>query len=203
MRRTTAITPKSAFFPSGLQIMFAWFGRPGAHSRIELADLHACRHFAVEANDPIVTVAAHVDEPSSAGHIILLSVEHFFRYVFGVGAGNDAECKDTIADIISMIVNNDQRFGLGIERVRIAAKVAAACAEAKIANSSIDISAPTAAGYEPLLDSSQLAPGSAAAAARPDPTRPRGPSMARVRDATQSGQAGPVRRATAIGRLAG
>src|SRR6267378_3440146 len=91
LRRATAVTPKPALFSGGLQIMFARLGRPGAHARIELADLHACWHFAVEANDPIVTVATHVDEPSSAGHVILLRVKHFFRYVLGVGAGNDAE----------------------------------------------------------------------------------------------------------------
>src|SRR5216684_8010322 len=71
--------------------MFARLCRPGAHPGIELADLHASWIFAVEANDPIVTVAAHVDEPSATGHVIFLRVEHFFRYVFGMGAGNHTE----------------------------------------------------------------------------------------------------------------
>ena len=50
-----------------------------------------------------------------------------------------------MSDIIRVIVDNDQRFGLGIERVRLAAKTIAACDEAKKSSAGIEIEQPVAA----------------------------------------------------------
>ena len=51
----------------------------------------------------------------------------------------------SMSDIIRVIVDNDQRFGLGIERVRLAAKTIAACDEAKKSSAGIEIEQPVAA----------------------------------------------------------
>ena len=89
--------------------MLARLGGPGAHAGIELAHLHACRIFRVEADDPVVAVAAHVDETTAAGDIILLRVEHPFRNVFGVRAGHHAEIgpKEVSAFAMQILVGDE------------------------------------------------------------------------------------------------
>ena len=51
----------------------------------------------------------------------------------------------TISDVLRIVVDNDQRFGLGIDRVRLAAKTISACDEAKKNTSNIEID-PVCAG---------------------------------------------------------
>ena len=43
-----------------------------------------------EADDPVIAVAAHVDEAAAVGDIVFLRIEHALGDIFGMGAGDDA-----------------------------------------------------------------------------------------------------------------
>lgn len=59
--------------------------------------------------------------------------------------GVPIESTEQISEIIRLVLNNDQRFGLGIERVKIAAQLDSACIAAKESNISIEMDSPAAA----------------------------------------------------------
>lgn len=59
--------------------------------------------------------------------------------------GVPIDSNEHVSEIILSVLNGDHRFGLGIERVKIAARLESACANAKTAGTAIEIDAPAAA----------------------------------------------------------
>lgn len=53
--------------------------------------------------------------------------------------GKEVSSPEQISDIILVILNSDQRFGLGLDRVRLAAELESACFNAKSSNTSIEV----------------------------------------------------------------
>lgn len=58
--------------------------------------------------------------------------------------GVTIDSNEHISEIILSVLNSDHRFGLGIERVRMAARLESACSDAKANGTAIEIDTPTA-----------------------------------------------------------
>src|SRR5258708_5294688 len=76
LRRTAARSPQAGFLARGGEIALARIGLPGSRAGIELADLHAMRFALAQARDPVIAIAARIDQPTALAQKILGGIQH-------------------------------------------------------------------------------------------------------------------------------